>query len=188
MEKVLDLQVLTNTFVENIFNMINFKNNLGTYQIENLDNIRDSIKKIMDGTYNIKYCDICSVQTYPVDENTIHVAFKFVHYTIATMATEPFWLITLTTQYSSIDSCMANYLLKNRKMNMIVIEEMTDVIDNSGKTETTQNPDESAKVLNDSETWTDDITFKDQKGNIYSIDDLLQKTVIVGSHTIFVVE
>jgi hypothetical protein len=169
--------------------MINFKNNLGTYQVENLNMIRDSIKKIMDGTYNIEYCDICSVQTHPVDENTVHVAFKFVHHTVPTMATEPFWLITLTTQYSSVDSCMANYLLKNRKMdNMIVIEEMTDVIDNWGKTETTTDADEIAKVLNDSETWTDDISFKDRMGSIYSIDDLLQKTVIVGSHTILVIE
>ena len=50
MEKVSDLLGLTIMFAENIFKMLeNLKNNLGTYRVENLNDVRASIKKIMNG-------------------------------------------------------------------------------------------------------------------------------------------
>lgn len=168
----------------------NLKNNLGTYRVENLNDVRASIKKIMNGTYNIEYCDICGVEENLVNEETVHVLFKFVHYTVSSMATEPYWLITLTTSNtSSTDSCMANYLAKTKIMeDRILIVKMIDIIDNSGTEEVTENPDEISKVLNDPETWTDDISFIGIAGKLYSIDDLLNKTVLAGDHVIFVVE
>jgi len=195
MEKVSDRLELMNTYAENTFNMLdNLKNNLGTYRVENLNDVRASIKKIMNGTYNIEYCDICSVEQNLVNEETVHVLFKFVHYTIPSMVTEPYWLITLTTSNtSSTDSCMANYLAKTTMLDKTyappkIIVKMIDIVDNSGTEDVTENPDEIAEVLNDPETWTDDISFIDNVGKIYSIDDLLNKTVLTGDHVIFVVE
>jgi|LakMenEpi03Aug12_release.lakeMendotaPanAssembly.Ray.scaffolds.fasta_scaffold556304_3 hypothetical protein len=195
MEKVSDLLELTTTFVENIFSMLeNLKNNLGTYRVDNLNDVRASIKKIMNGTYNIEYCDICSVEENLVDEETAHILFKFVHYTVSSMTTEPYWLITLTTSNtSSTDSCMANYLAKIAFVDKTyappkIIVKMIDIVDNSGTEDITENTDEIAEVLNDPETWTDDISFIDNVGKIYNIDDLLNKTVLTGDHVIFVVE
>jgi hypothetical protein len=187
---------LINTYVENIFNMANLidlKQNLGTYRVESLDDVRASIKKIMSGTYNTKYCDICSISETQINEKTKHILFKFVHFSVATMATEPYWLITLTTDNTaSTDSCMTNYLARAKEErdieDRVVIVEMIDIVDNSGTEESTTDPDEIAKVLNDPETWTDDIWFLDSSKNQYSIDDLIRKTVIVGDHTILVIE
>ena len=84
---------------------------------------------------------------------------------------------------------MANYLAKTKIMeDRILIVKMIDIIDNSGTEEVTENPDEISKVLNDPETWTDDISFIGIAGKLYSIDDLLNKTVLAGDHVIFVVE
>ena len=79
------------------------KKNLGTHQVETLENVRHSIKEILRNTgYDVDKCDICSVDVTLVGEKdayypTAHVLFKFVHYTVPTMSTEPYWLITLTT-------------------------------------------------------------------------------------------
>ncbi len=187
---------LINTYVENIFkmaNLIDLKQNLGTYRVDSLEDVRASIKKIMSGSYNTEYCDICNVEVTTINEGTKHVLFKFVHFSVATMATEPYWLITLTTDNTaSVDSCMANYLaraIEERNIeDRIVIVEMIDIVDNSGTEESTTNPDEIEKVLNDPESWTDDIWFLDRWKNQYSIDDLIGKTVITGDHTILVIE
>ena len=80
------------------------KTNLGTHQVKTLENVKDSIKEIlkMEG-YNVDKCDICSVDITLLDRKdshypTAHVLFKFVHYTVPTMLTEPYWLITLSTK------------------------------------------------------------------------------------------
>ena len=80
------------------------KKNLGTHQVETLEDVRTSIKEILRNTgYYVDKCDICSVNVTLLDEEdcpypTAHVLFKFVHYTVPTMLTEPYWLITLTTE------------------------------------------------------------------------------------------
>jgi len=70
----------------------------------------------------------------------------------------------------------------------IIIVKMTEVIDNWGREEVTENAEEIAKVLKDPETWTDDITFTDQTGIIYFIDDLIGETVMVGDTCIYITE
>ena len=80
------------------------KTNLGTHRQETLEDVRTSIKEILRNTgYDVDKCDICSVDVTLVDKKdayypTAHVLFKFVHYTVPTMSTEPYWLITLTTK------------------------------------------------------------------------------------------
>jgi hypothetical protein len=56
--------------------------------------IRKCIKHIMDSNgYNTKACDICSViPTFSLEQ--VDVKFKFVHYSVPSMATEPFFKIT----------------------------------------------------------------------------------------------
>lgn len=75
----------------------NLKNNLGTRKVENLENVFSSIREIMKNEgYNVEKCDICSVEVTQA-VNKCHVLFKFVHYSVPTMANEPYWLITLAT-------------------------------------------------------------------------------------------
>lgn len=53
----------------------------------------EAIKSIMDNNgYNTESCDICSVQPeWNIEE--IDIKFKFVHYSVKTMSTEPFFKI-----------------------------------------------------------------------------------------------
>ena len=84
------------------------KRNLGTHQVKDLENVRDSIREILEAEgYDVKHCDICSVDITRLDEKdayypTVHVLFKFVHYKVPTMLTEPYWLITLSTAESPL--------------------------------------------------------------------------------------
>lgn len=73
-------------------------------------------------------------------------------------------------------------------MEEIIIIKMTEVIDNWGREEVTENAEEIMKVLKDPETWTDDITFTDQTGIIYFIDELIGETVMVGDTCIYITE
>jgi hypothetical protein len=71
----------------------------------------------------------------------------------------------------------------------IEIISMTDAgTSNRGKGDTTLKHNEIIDVLSDPETWTDDISFKDKSGNVYFIDDLIDKEVKVGSKKLTIIE
>jgi hypothetical protein len=62
-------------------------------------------------------------------------------------------------------------------MEIIKIVSLTDVIDNWGRTETVTDPLEIQQVLLSPEEWTDDLTFTDDQGQVYWIDDLIDREV-----------
>jgi hypothetical protein len=62
-------------------------------------------------------------------------------------------------------------------MEIIKIVSLTDVIDNWGRTETVTDPLEIQQVLLSPEEWTDDLTFTDDRGQVYWIDDLIDREV-----------
>ncbi len=64
----------------------------------------------------------------------------------------------------------------------------SEVLDNWGKTESSEKPDVILKVLQSSNEWTDDMMFQDKGGKKYDIDDLIGKQVKVGSKTITIKE
>lgn len=71
----------------------------------------------------------------------------------------------------------------------IEIVSMTDAgVSNLNRSEYIKKLSDIESVLKDPESWTDDISFKDKLGNVYFIDDLLDKTVKVGSKTIKIKE
>lgn len=71
----------------------------------------------------------------------------------------------------------------------IEIVSMTDAgVSNRNRTEYVNKFSYIESVLTDPETWTDDISFKDKLGNVYFIDDLIDKTVKIGSKTIKIKE
>ena len=82
-----------------VISMENIKKDFGTVYLET--NIKQgefdyykAIKNIMElNGYNTKSCDICSVKTEWKDEE-VDIRFKFVHYSVKTMATEPYFKIT----------------------------------------------------------------------------------------------
>ena len=53
-----------------------------------------------------------------------------------------------------------------------------------GKTETTHDEAEILQYLQDPESHTDDETFQDENGNVYTIDDLIGTEVEVGDKTL----
>lgn len=53
-----------------------------------------------------------------------------------------------------------------------------------GKTETTHDEVEILQYLQDPESHTDDETFQDEDGNVYTIDDLIGTEVKVGDKTL----
>jgi hypothetical protein len=69
----------------------------------------------------------------------------------------------------------------------IEIVSMTRVMDNRGRTETTTKRDYILTYFDDGD-YDDDTTFKDKVGNVYFIDDLIDKAVKIGNKTITVVE
>ena len=78
--------------------MENIKKDFGTIYLETNINKKDfdyykAIKNIMaQNGYNTDYCDICSVKTQ-WEEGEVDIEFKFVHYSVKTMATEPYYKI-----------------------------------------------------------------------------------------------
>ena len=72
-----------------------FEKNLGTYIVKDFDNYYSQIREIMRPKYNVDNCDICSTIKVEASKHIVHIYFKFVHYSVRTMATEPYWLITL---------------------------------------------------------------------------------------------
>lgn len=71
--------------------------------------------------------------------------------------------------------------------NIITIVYYSEVIDNQGMTESSAKGDIIFSVLNTPMDWTDDMTFKDDKGQIYFIDDLAGKEVCVPGIGVFIV-
>jgi len=53
----------------------------------------------------------------------------------------------------------------------------SQTIDNRGRTESSSRGHNIFSMLNDPLNWSDDLFFEDNKGNIYSIDDLEGKTI-----------
>lgn len=71
----------------------------------------------------------------------------------------------------------------------IEIVSMTDAgFSNRNRTKYVNKFSDIESILTDPETWTDDIRFKDKLGNVYFIDDLIDKTVKIGSKTIKIKE
>lgn len=70
---------------------------------------------------------------------------------------------------------------------IITIVYYSEVIDNRGRTESSAKGDIIFSVLNKPMDWSDDMTFEDDKGQIYWIDDLAGKEVSVPGIGIFVV-
>lgn len=64
----------------------------------------------------------------------------------------------------------------------------SEVLDNWGRTESSEKPDIILKVLQSSDEWTDDMTFQDKNGKNYDIDELIGKQVKIGSKTITIKE
>ncbi len=64
----------------------------------------------------------------------------------------------------------------------------SEVLDNWGKTESSEKPAAILAVFEAPADWTDDMTFEDKAGNQYMIDDLIGKTVKVGGKTFVVPE
>lgn len=63
----------------------------------------------------------------------------------------------------------------------------SEVIDNWGRTESSQKGDILFSVLNNTDEWTDDMIFEDDKGQKYFIDDLIGKQVCVPDIGLFIV-
>ena len=63
----------------------------------------------------------------------------------------------------------------------------SEVIDNWGRTESSQKGDIIFNVLNNVDEWNDDMMFEDDKGNKYFIDDLVGKEVLVPDIGMFTV-
>lgn len=71
----------------------------------------------------------------------------------------------------------------------IELVSMSDAgVSNFNKKDTTKKHADIEAVLLDPETWTDDLSFKDKQGNVYFIDDLLNKDVKIGGKIIKVEE
>jgi len=63
---------------------------------------------------------------------------------------------------------------------MISLVYYTEVIDNWGRTNSSNKPNIIRDVLKTPEEWTDDMQFEDIGGQMYFIDDLIGKEVCVG--------
>ena len=64
----------------------------------------------------------------------------------------------------------------------------SEVLDNWGKTESSEKPDAILKVLQTPDEWSDDMMFQDKGGKKYDIDELIGKQVKVGNKTIKIKE
>jgi hypothetical protein len=77
---------------------MNLKKDFGTVYLETSIKEKEfdyykAIKMLMDNNgYNTASCDICSVETEWNNEE-VDIKFKFVHYSVQTMSTEPFFKV-----------------------------------------------------------------------------------------------
>ena len=63
----------------------------------------------------------------------------------------------------------------------------SEVIDNLGRTNSSNKSDVIFSVLHDTENFNDDMTFEDDKGRIYFIDELVDEEVLLSDIGIFTV-
>lgn len=63
----------------------------------------------------------------------------------------------------------------------------SEVIDNWGRTTSSNKSEIIFSVLNDTENFNDDMTFEDDNGRCYSIDELINKEVLLEGMDIFIV-
>ncbi len=69
------------------------KKDFGVVKINSLENVYTQIEKYMnENGYNVEKCDVCSIIEKDVINKKI-VLFKFVHHSIPTMLTEPYYKI-----------------------------------------------------------------------------------------------
>jgi hypothetical protein len=71
---------------------------------------------------------------------------------------------------------------------MIKIVYYSEVIDNWGRTESSTKPEVISKILKDPDNFTDDMSFEDENGRVYDIDDLIGKVVVVNGYEPFIVQ
>lgn len=62
----------------------------------------------------------------------------------------------------------------------------SDVIDNWGRKESSAKPKRIIEALQNPDEWSDDMTFRDETGRTYFLDDLVGEEVQVGD-TVFTV-
>jgi hypothetical protein len=55
----------------------------------------------------------------------------------------------------------------------------SEVIDNWGRTESSTKPEVISRILKDRSNYNDDMSFEDENGRVYDIDDLIGKEVIL---------
>lgn len=80
--------IMKNTYKED-FGTIYLSQNIKDNEL----NCHKAIKNFMETQgYNTKYCDVCSIEPKWFDEE-VDIRFKFVHYSIPTMANEPYYHI-----------------------------------------------------------------------------------------------
>jgi len=70
---------------------------------------------------------------------------------------------------------------------MIKIVYYSEVIDNWGRIESSTKPELLSKILKDPDNFTDDISFGDDNGRVYYIEDLIGKKVMVQGYEPFIV-
>lgn len=69
------------------------RKDFGSVLLKNKTNIYEQIRTYMkENGYNVEHCDICSVETESSKGKDV-VKFKFVHYSVPTMSTEPYYKI-----------------------------------------------------------------------------------------------
>ena len=60
------------------------------------ESVYQLLRNLLDpNKFNTEFCDICSEKWFETNEGTV-VLFKFVHYSVPTMTTEPYWKVIFT--------------------------------------------------------------------------------------------
>lgn len=65
-------------------------------------------------------------------------------------------------------------------MATITIIKYSEILDNWGSTESSMKTDTILKVIEDTDSWSDDMRFYDSNHRMYFIDDLIGKTIKIG--------
>jgi hypothetical protein len=64
----------------------------------------------------------------------------------------------------------------------------SDVISHWGQTESSIKPKRIIEALQNPDEWSDDMTFRDEAGYVYFLDDLIGKEVQVGDNIFTVID
>jgi hypothetical protein len=97
-------------------------------------------------------------------------------------------LAAIQKSFDSGQSDIREFSLNESVNEAIEIVYYSEVLDNWGRTESSEKPDVIAKVLQTPDEWTDDMMFQDKGGKKYDIDELIGKQVKVGSKTFTIKE